>query len=356
MERIKNLQFSNCVIGDGVLYGFLDDGGYPIEIDLQTKEIRVTDLDKILQTPINVDSLLYDDQMIYILGMDGRCLIQYKIRERQLKYYNFYYQGDTWGNFAFFTKMQKSIYIFPKRADCLIEVDLQNAQVVKREVQLNAQGVRFSCAFRNENEVCLFDEDAQRIWIYDLQKKEFRQYALEQKIERLATAVIFKDKAYLLGEKGSVYLCRLTDYFIEEIKKCAVENEDFRWGNVAVTEKNIWLLPSLGEDICIINRENLEERTFIEYPNDFEYANIEGCSKFYGYGEDEGKYYFAPRLANYMLEIDKNSGVGEWIKLINPSKKKLYDVIQKNIGIINEGPYNTLDLSDFLNLICNKSI
>ena len=357
MERVTNLQFSNCVMGDGVLYGFLDDGGYPIEIDLQTKEVSVADLDKGLQTSIHVDSLLYNDQMIYILELDGRCLIQYNIRDKQLKYYSIHYKGGTWGNFAFFTQMQQSIYIFPKRADCLIEIDLQNERVEKKAMQLhNAQDVRFSCAFRNENEVCLFDEDAQKIWIYDLRKKIFRQGVMEQEIECLATAAVFKDKAYLLGEKGSVYLCRLADYSIDEIRRSRVENVNFEWGNIAATEKNIWLLPALGESICIINRENFEERVFTEYPNDFEYANIEGYSKFYGYGEDEGKYYFAPRLANYMLEIDKNSGSGEWIKLINPLKKDLYDAIQKNLGIINEGPYNALDLKDFLSLICNKPI
>lgn len=352
MNRIKRIQFSNCVTWNGKLYGFLDNTGYPIEIDLQTREARLICSDSLPEESIQADLLLCDNKIIYILELNGKRLIQYNTESKAFECFYINYNGSSWGNFVFLTKLNRYIYIFTKKADCIILIDLQSKKVTKRDVIISdKESIQFSSAFRKGNRICLFSQNGKGLWIYNLESEKFEEHKEMYLEECPVTVVCFESNGYVLGEKGGIYRCSFLDYSIKEIRKCKKGALSYIWGNIAVTKRNIWMLPSLGEDICIIEEDNLKEEILTGYPDNFSYIPSKDTSKFYGYGEDDSYYYFAERLANYMLKIDKNSGRGEWVKLCNPLKKDWADVVSKYA--IYEQNSNEFILHNFLELICS---
>lgn len=347
MKKIRDIQFSNCVMGDGSIYAFADAGGYPLKINPLTKETVLLNWKGIIEARVQIDSIIYDNHSIYMLELNGRRMVQYNIQEESIKSYYINLEGNAWGNFVLFTKIDQTIFIFPKRASCFYEVDLLNGQVVRNKTDF--QDLFYSCAFRNGDAVCLFHEDGSKIWIFDLHEKTYNQYSLNQNLEDIVKVTEFDDNAYLVSRKGAIYSCRLSDYHIEKMRES--DSKDSKWGNIAVTKKNIWLLPLLGSDIRVIDRESLTESVADEYPDDFIYRDIKGWSKYHGYAEDEDKYYYAPRLANYMLEINKKTGNGEWAKIAASLQKDILNMARENKQIVQEG---YCDLHDFLMTICSK--
>lgn len=352
MDRIEKLQFSNCVWGDGQLYGFLQDGGCPIAIDPKTWKVDVVDLRGESVLPVQVDSLIYDEKKIYILELDGRRLLQYDVVSKGFRCLYINYDGDSWGNFVMFTKQGEYIYIFPRKAGNLFKIDLHKESIIREKINLSINENRcLSCAFRSGNKVVLIGEKGESLWIYDLISGKFAEQSIEEKMETIVAASAFEDTAYLLGIKGSVYVCSTKNYSIRRIRKCNQDIEPYTLGNITVTQKNIWLLPTLGDSIHILDRDSLKVNVFKEYPHDFSYIDLAGNSKYYGYGENQDTYFWAQRMGNYMLSIDKNSGQGEWIKLINPLKEDLYNALLENVRQVNEGRLNAFTLIDFLKMI-----
>lgn len=352
MDRIDKLQFSNCVWGDGKLYGFLQDGGWPVEIDPKTREVSVIDLRCESVLPFQVDSLIYDEKKIYILELDGRRLLQYDVVSKEFRCLYINYDGDSWGNFAMFTKQEEYIYIFPRKADNLIKIDLSKESIIREKISLSiGEDSYLSCAFRSGNKVVLIGEKGETLWTYDLTSGGFTEKRIDENMETVIAASVFEDNAYLLGIKGGVYVCSTKNYSIKRIRKSNQDIEPYTWGNITVTQKNIWLLPAFGDSIYVLDRGSLKESVLGEYPHDFSYIDLEGNGKYYGYGENQDTYFWAQRMGNYMLSIDKNSGRGEWVKLINPLKKDLYYALLENVGQINEGRLNAFNLIDLLKMI-----
>ncbi len=111
---------------------------------------------------------------------------------------------------------------------------------------------------------------------------------------------------------------------------------------LCATERNIWLLPSLGEEIYIYSFADESMLEYSNYPQDFKYKTNRGWSKYYGYTENEGRYFWAMRAANYILTINKENGTGAWFQPKGvkaedrkkwPAKRKLDIVLEGNSTI-----------------------
>ena len=87
-----------------------------------------------------------------------------------------------------------------------------------------------------------------------------------------------------------------------------------------VTDKNIWLLPDLGEDIYVYYSESKKLEKYDGYPEGFAYLMTENWGKYISAREYKGIYYHDMHSANCILCIDKNSGEEKWIKPSIPGR------------------------------------
>lgn len=51
---------------------------------------------------------------------------------------------------------------------------------------------------------------------------------------------------------------------------------------------------------------------------------------YYGYCEDEAYYYYAARSSDYVLKIDKKTGLIRWIRVVYPEKEEMAQYIILN--------------------------
>ena len=332
--------FSTCALVQGKVFSFTSFKRIPMVGDLHTGKITLME-DLVNYDPVfDADNMLSTGDDIFILELNGKRLMKFNVKERICSYFNIGCDSKKWGNYAAFAYYKGNIYVFPIYEDGLIKIDLESGKVQKKKnlytdineyKKDNRQRNEptffwYGCQF--ENKVWLFQRCGNLAVAYDMESDTWRRYELSIKIEECEHVTIYAGKLYILSVEGEIYRWNMTNDAVEKVVDCRnISKSDSFFSRIAVTDKGIFLLPSISEEIFYIDLNTKNIIKYDSYPKEFQYCAPKAWCKYYGYCEDDDQYYFAMRSANYILSINKRDGREKWIKTDAPSYeeyKKIY--------------------------------
>lgn len=361
----RRMLFSTCTMNEGIMYAFTSFGGVPVKIDLANEEmICINDLKN--YQPIYADGMLNDRENIFVLELNGKRMLRYDITKNECFYYNIYCGKKDWGNYAVHAIYKGCIYIFPTYADEIVMVDMQSGEVQKDSKLYSKistcenHGVQedfsyFYCGCQVENSVWLFRRRGNLVVAYDMETYTWKEFRLSQEINNCEHVIQYADKLYILSSEGKIYSWNMVGESVVKVADCSgMETNGATFSRIVVTDKNIFLMPALGEDIFCIDLCTKQVRKYNEYPNGFAYCCPKGWGKYYGYCDDGDDCYFAMRPANYMFSVNQRTGKERWIKLKVPSSEEyVRTYLQYNISLLNE---SECQIEDIISYCKNDSI
>lgn len=252
-------------------------------------------------------------------------------------------------------KNEKMI-IFPKYGKKIIRVNIvteetQNIEILPEyDYLFDETSVipvpAFCCALKYDNKVYLITQNGKWLVEYNLNSDDIKKYKISDEDLDLANAVIKNGIIYVLDWYGRIYVL---DHKCIKIKYDSMDGRRYQYGLLAVTEKSIWLLPSMGKDIKRVDINNGFENIYNDEKKNLVYNTIvDNQAKFMLFDEDEENYYYANPTTECMLKINKCSDEISWHKpIIINRQQKLKSVIGKT-DIFQEGIFR---LDDFLKSI-----
>lgn len=373
VERDK--LFSTCTLVHGKLFSFTSFKCIPLIGDLHTgKVILLNDLEN--HDPVfGADDMLSFEDNIFILELSGKRLMKFNTKERNCNYINIDCNSKDWGNFAAFAQHGKSLYIFPIYTDGFLKIDIESGRMQKKkklysvineckgdkkpreEVTYFWQGCQVG------SKVWLFQRSSALVVAYDMESDTWKKYDISVNFKDCIHVMSYAGSIYILSAEGKIYRWNMTNESAKEVVDCRSYNTICPvYSRIAVTDKGLFLLPALGKDIFFIDLNTKQINKYVSYPENFQYCGPEIWSKYYGYCEDDDWYYFAMRSANYILTINKRSGIEKWIKMELPSYeeyKKAY--FNYNKKILFEEEWSLEDIisytkKNFLGTQCRKYV
>jgi len=333
----RNILFSTCALVDDKIYSFTNCENLPIIMELSSKKIIFLD-NLINYKPFIVDGMICDRKDIFVFSLDGKRLMKFNVYERTCQYYDIDCHEKDWGNYAAFARYGKYLYIFPKYKDMLVRVDVELGVVTQgKYVKLNQkEKVFFSCGYQAGSIVWLLHMQGDLIVAYNLEQDNWQKYKLPIKINDGVHIVEHNNMLYILSSEGNIYCWNILENSIRNFADCS------KWGNginefskIVITDKIIYLLPALGENILIMSLDGKID-LYHSYPKNFQYYGPEGWYKYYGYCENEDYYFFAMRTATFILRIGKRDGKVQWITPKLPLYKEYIKVCMWYRGILQE--------------------
>lgn len=337
MNYLKTL-FPTCVVdGKGSIYCVTHIEHIIEKIDLNRNNVKyIKNPPKYIPTEWGaVDRLLFDNDRIYLFEENGRRLLEYSLIEKKSRCFELNCNLHICDNYAFCTIENNILFVFPSFLNKIIKIDLEDGKVkfkenlcrdinyifgqekilyIYDESELNLPCKLYSCGCQIGHEVWLFTERKQLVIRYNLLTETYIEYLLPEYIDGCIHVVQKEKIFYILDAKGNVYLWNFRDGKAELLFTGKSTDKYPCFWRIAITNINIWMLPSIGEDIYIINILTKETKKYDRYPKDYCYYPYPERSKFYGYDEDAENYYFAMHSANYMLIINKFTGKGKWLR------------------------------------------
>ena len=358
----KRILFNSCVQVKNTLYAFTSFAHFIVKFDLKTKKLELVKGLKNYK-PFITQDIKNDEESIYALELNGKRMSQYHISSHECFYFNIDCDKKGWGNYAAFAKRGNYIYIFPKYTNALVRIDMQENAVYK-ETQLYTESKYAGEAFQKDEDACfvcgcqcmdtvwLFQDWSNTLVAYDLSTSTWQKYEIPMKVRNCVHIIHYNDVLYILSSEGRVYTWNINDCSMELITDCTSEEEEKnKFSRIAVTDKMIVMLPGSGKDIVCISPDTKCTWIYRDYPKQFHYCAPDFWSKYCGFCENEEKYYFAMRSANYILCIDKRNSVLQWIKPIpfpNEEEFLMFTKYYKN-KLLSEEDWALRDLLECIN-------
>ena len=307
------------------------------------------------------DRMLSVGRNIYVLESDGTRMIEYHAEENTCRYFDINCAVYVCSNYAGFTIYKDKAYIFPSFLNEMVIVDLKSGEVKhKKDLSKNicyipdlndaVPAKLFSCGCRIENSDWIFMERNKEVLEYSLEEESARKHKLPGVINGCVHAEWKDDLFYILDIEGKLYTWDIQTGNVEKwLLDEAKPYPNYR--EMVVTDRKVWILPEVGNDILSIDKETRKTEKYNKYPLDFVHAAPDNYSKYYVHCEDKKNYYFSMHSGNYIFCVEKESGKERWIKPHFPNEEKIFDFYKKNSLYINEWGYH---LSDYMRFIRNE--
>ncbi len=330
----EKLLFSNCTIVNEELFFVETQHGLPAKINPGNGEVSYCGVMEnfILKTGDSLHDIRTIGNRIYALEMSGKNVICFDLENLRCQYIPLNCSYRRWGNFVGFEYYDSCIYIFPRYENKVCIMDVNTNEMT--EISGYFEGIEgLQCSCRVGDEVWLIPNAGNVIGRYNLSNGKIEVYKLNKKIENGIYAVCIKGSIYILNLFGIIYIWNIHDMELSEITALETEHLNEKSMSIMVYAGNkLIILPSLAEDIKILDLRTGRVEVYHDYPEDFFYYDIEGWSKYYGLCEDDNFYYFAMRKENYLLKICKQDGRLLWVKPHIPTpgdRKKVQDPLRK---------------------------
>ena len=312
-RQIKETFFSSCIVDKDNLYFFSDGTFKPIKYNLNTNIAEYLVADDHLSDFQNGNPekvFLYEDY-IFVVKNTGDEIIRISLKDRSTDIVQIgasYLQTD---NFALITLFKNTILCFCRTISKVIIMDCESLEVKEQElISVSEGGYKIGSVY--EDYVYLFPKSGDAFLLYDLDKKTYRQKHLGENLDCVSNIAVANMYLYILERSGKLSAFNRNSY---ELIKSVKVGKKAEYGFIATCSRGLVLLPSIGEDIKIVDSLLDTFYVYSEYPSDFFYKEVSGKSKFFFPTEDDNYFYFAKRLANYILEVDKDNGELIWIKI-----------------------------------------
>lgn len=345
----QKLLFSSCALINNTMYSVTNLGRIPIKINLQNH--IMTSIDKWNKDYIvNSENMIVDGSDIYLLEIEGYYILKYNIDSNQCHKCRIDCHKNDWGNYAAYAKYKRNIYIFPKYISKIVKVNLDKNMVISN-IDYNLynedekEEIKFEYGIQEKNFIWLFQKEGSQIIVYDMETDSWKSYTLPQKVKYCVHVVLRNCIFYILSMEGKIYSWDIQNNSMRMIADCSDSSEHTSsFGRIVVINELIYLLPALSELIYKIDIETGKAEIFDDYPEDFQYIEPEGWSKYSDYCEDENCYYFSMRSSAYIFCIDKKSGVTRWI-CPKISVENYFNAQMKYFGMnLEEGLWNLKNL------------
>lgn len=333
---METIIFRNCVKKDNRLLFFSAQEAIPVSLDLKSEEISIMKIkNKELYRNNPFDLITELDGKIYSLEISGKYMCEYSLDSQEVAYIKIDCNKKKDGNFAFLTTEKNQVFIFDRTAGLTI-YDTVSKSIRKVPYPHNDYEVITGCKY--ENNYYLFPKEENKVFQYDVSARKWDTIYLQEKWHNAIHAIVDNGNIYILMEDGTIIKWNVKEEvkYIDAIKKwylslnCVVR--------ICSTNDSFIILPSLGEDILILDKETYEVRAMQDYPKDFKYVN-NNWSKYYGYCETEDCYIFACRKSDYILKITKSNTNFEWIKSEIESEKLIQYKIMNHMIIQEKKGY-----------------
>lgn len=340
---MKNINFNSCVIADNKIW-FISVQGYFMNYDYTKNVTHIVVPQNLAELEFKsvTDTMILNDKRIYFLEQDGKKLYEYDIATNYCHYYNMpKFEMSNWGCFAGIYLWNNKIYIFGKNAGRIYYFDTNTKDFMNVS---NDNVRRVTCSARVNDKVYLANGD--RVLSYSLSNEKYEE------VYKFDNEVI----TWMRGRGNGIDILTQKDNVIEfdagmnrKIPIYTPQNSSKMYVRACITNNKLFLLPNgLGsERVCVVEKET-GNVNFAEQPEDLIYREI-GWSKYSGYCEDQDKVWFANRVSNYFLSIEKKSGKVKWVKIPSPSLEDISLYLKKsNNRIIKE---EEVELKQFLSLL-----
>lgn len=347
-QNVKKRLFSNCVLVDKELYFFDSYDGMPAKMNLNSGQVFYLNLPYNYNiTNDNVaDLILQNNKKIYILQNAGNNLSEYNLEQNTCRQFNINCAYQPWGNFAAATIFEAKLYIFTRYENKIVKFDT-NTDKICEKIYIPGEGrAFFGC--RVYKTMWLFPRIGDNVVAYDMQTDEVYTHRLPMKLEECVYAIQEEGKIYILNQYGMIYIWNLKKNNMEVVDKAEASEHVISntVGRIVYTNHKLVILPSFGNDIKILDLIKNTVEIYSGYPNDFKYFTELKWAKYNGVCEDSEYFYFALRLSNYLLRIQKNNATLDWIKPIFPDEnEKIKILLENGQRMFRELDYN---LEDFV--------
>lgn len=345
---MENIIFRDCTEINNKLYFWDEDTATPMTIDLEQRECSILDIsnreryrDQFIDLTTSIDS------KIYSVERSGAYMCEYSIDTRQVRYINIGCQWRADGNFALMQHEANNIFIFERKHGVTI-YDTISDKVEKIPYPIAVDEVITGCKYKDE--YLLFPKDGDQVFRYDVRKKKWCTNKMRTQLFRVVHAVSEQNNIYILTEDGTIIEWDMGDNWnVINVAK-AFYNTDRAASRICLTKDNFVVLPSVADEILIIDKESLEMTIYKEYPQNFKYSN-NTWTRYLGYCENEREYLFACRTSSYVLKISKETTELTWI----PSEidENLFFEYEQRFPVIQE---KTRYLDFFIDRVCRENM
>ena len=327
-NEVERIQFLTCVKKGDDIYFPTRYGNYYMKLNLLTKRTEYIDF-KIDNEEVSLgiaDYIDMENNVIFQFNLDGRYVLLLDLDLKQIKKIDVDCQSKSWGNYLFCTHYEEKLFIFTMYKHTIVIINLKDDQVVyddkicKYIRENNLPDLSVACKVNNQ--IWLFSNDGKKAVSYNLSTHKEKWYELSLKLKQCRHCIYRNKKFYILDNQGNVYVWdKKQEYLLFSVPNAKQEE----YGRIIATDKNLIMLPALGESIYIYDFLKKKIECNINYPLDFKYSTESRLSKYYGFCEDENNYFFAMRLSNYLLKIKKKDGAIEWINPMIPDLQETID-------------------------------
>lgn len=326
----ENLIFSYCTMVNQKLF-FVDDNGLPLMMNPENGEVSYCPvMDNFNQEGKRICAFQFMDDKVYALGTSGEIIIVFDLKKSECQYIPLQCSYRNWGNFVGFERYGSNLYIFPRYGNKICVLNALNHKVVEIAFCFDGR-TELQCACRAGNKVWLLPCNESAIGCFDLTCGEMQIYEMQKKIENCADAAYVDGNIYILNRFGIIYILNIEDFELREVKTLETKPlADNTMGRIVYAANKLIILPSLAEEIKILDIPTGKTEIYRDYPEDFLYYDMEYMkqrSKYTGLCEDDSYYYCAMRRENYLLKINKRDGNLLWVKPNVPLGKERMKVL-----------------------------
>lgn len=329
-RKMGEILFSECVLINKELYFFETDDGLPAKMNLESGKISFLKLpyNYRIQRGSEIDLMQQKNGKIYALQNAGNNMLEYDLNHHTSCYFDINCAYNEWGNFAAFTVFESQLYIFPKYEKKVVKFDINEKKIYK-QVYFSKE-TAFFCGCRVHDTMWLFPQNGNEIIAYDLRTENIQKHYSQIEIADCIFAAYGAEKVYVLNKYGIVYIWDMHDYKMQVLTIAELEHMDSNTvGRIVYAKGKLIMLPLFGKNIQILDLAKNTVEIYADYPDDFQYDTRFVWSKYYGICEDEEYFYFALRLSNYLLRIQKNSGMLSWIKPVFPDESEKFKILRE---------------------------
>ena len=330
--------FATGVIVDQTLYYFSENENDFMEMDMNSWTINYSDkIDGYMsESSKRADMMRSYGDKIFKLGIDGKCIEEFSLGKSGCRKIVLDGFEKEWDNYTAFDVKNDFLYIFAKWKRELVKININDYKVkkwiipVERE-RIHGSFIGFSASYIQKNTIWLFEFGSSRVTEYDMDENSAVFYYLPHEVKDCISICRVENTFYMLNFRGLIYVwnvnsneCRL----FSNLQKYS--DKEYYFEEMIAVQKQLILLPGLGTDIVIVDCATGDIRLYEDSPRDITYLDRK-MGKYVNRFEDRKYYYYPMRMSEYIVRMDKESGVIDWKKPKFPSQKeKMFYLYAKN--------------------------
>lgn len=319
-------------------------------------EIIHTDIQEFVDFGNTIDNILAINNKLYIVNQIGSKMLQYDIEENSFKPISIPIQFDVvnWGCFSLFEKLGDNICLLARDLSIALLYDVKQqsfSRDAKLEEMMKQQGIIESG--KQDFEVVVYEnilyfigKCTGKILLWDWQKKVLVDSFLCKEEDEWCYACIDKDYILLLSVNGAIYIFDKSSFKLINIVNIGNKTRFSYKGIIAARDK-YFVLPSLENDIFVIDKKDSNLVHKLDVPSDFRKSCYppDSWSKFHGITKYKNEIWAANRMYNYYLCIDVMKDRVNWLKIQEIALKDIFDYLVINKKNVHE---HFVLLNDFL--------